>query len=196
MVQNISCEQTFPGNAVPACVAKGDYVDIKSRSGGTIIAASGTVVGDTTVRARCTSTGLDIRIAKINSTETDSRNFNANNDAWFRREPVSKLPLGWTHPQSSLFASTLTAPCARKFITTPSSGCGNNEYGVNRRRYLLTWKVRSPFSRKSTICRAAAMPALMFASSVCAPIFLAVKRTRSANCALRSAWQSGATSET
>lgn len=41
--------------------------------------------------------------------------------------------------------------------------------------YLLTWKVQSFLVKKSTICLAAAKPALLFASEVCAPIFFGVK---------------------
>ena len=40
----------------------------------------------------------------------------------------------------------------------------------------FTWNVLSPFSKKLTIWRAAARPALMLASAVCAPIFLEVKQ--------------------
>lgn len=41
--------------------------------------------------------------------------------------------------------------------------------------YLLTWNEQSFLVKKSTIWRAAANPALLFASAVCAPIFLGVK---------------------
>merc|ERR1712190_444463 len=44
--------------------------------------------------------------------------------------------------------------------------------------YALTWKRTSPFSKKLTIWFAAATPALLLASSVCAPIFFFVKISR------------------
>ena len=50
-------------------------------------------------------------------------------------------------------------------------------YGAkNLAHYLFTWKRVLPFWMKSTICLAAAMPALMFASAVCAPIFFGVAK--------------------
>ena len=42
--------------------------------------------------------------------------------------------------------------------------------------YLLTWNFVSPSLKKALICLAAAMPALMLASAVCAPIFLGVEK--------------------
>ncbi len=42
--------------------------------------------------------------------------------------------------------------------------------------YLLTWNLVSPSLKKALICFAAAMPALMFASAVCAPIFFGVEK--------------------
>gem|GEM_PF-3523034 len=51
--------------------------------------------------------------------------------------------------------------------------CGRGKKGAVQ-NYLFTWKVLSPFSKKPTICRAAARPALMLASEVSAPIFFLV----------------------
>lgn len=42
--------------------------------------------------------------------------------------------------------------------------------------YLLTWNLVSPSLKKAFICFAAAIPALMFASAVCAPIFFGVEK--------------------
>ena len=42
--------------------------------------------------------------------------------------------------------------------------------------YLLTWNLVSPSLKKALICLAAAIPALMFASAVCAPIFFGVEK--------------------
>ncbi len=42
--------------------------------------------------------------------------------------------------------------------------------------YLFTWKRVSPSLKKALICLMAAMPALMLASAVCAPIFLGVEK--------------------
>ena len=42
--------------------------------------------------------------------------------------------------------------------------------------YLLTWNFVSPSLKNALICLAAAMPALMLASAVCAPIFLGVEK--------------------
>merc|ERR1719229_174254 len=44
--------------------------------------------------------------------------------------------------------------------------------------HAFTWNLTSPFSKKLTIWFAAATPALLFASSVWAPIFFLVKMTR------------------
>ena len=44
--------------------------------------------------------------------------------------------------------------------------------------YLFTWKRVFPVAKKSTIWRAAARPALTFASPVWAPIFFGVANTR------------------
>jgi len=59
---------------------------------------------------------------------------------------------------------------------------------------LLTWKVVSPFVKKPTICWMAAMPQLVFASSVCAPHLIALKQTRSLNFSTSSAAHLGTTS--
>jgi len=50
--------------------------------------------------------------------------------------------------------------------------------GTKLKNYLFTLKRISPFSKKSTICLAAAIPALLLASEVWAPIFLGVKKKR------------------
>lgn len=42
--------------------------------------------------------------------------------------------------------------------------------------YLFTWNFVMPSLMKPTICFAAAMPALVFASAVCAPIFFGVEK--------------------
>ena len=42
--------------------------------------------------------------------------------------------------------------------------------------YLFTWNLVSPSLKKALICLAAAIPALMLASAVCAPIFLGVEK--------------------
>lgn len=45
---------------------------------------------------------------------------------------------------------------------------------TGKKYYLLTWNLVHPSAKKAFICLAAAIPALMFASAVCAPIFLGV----------------------
>lgn len=42
--------------------------------------------------------------------------------------------------------------------------------------YLFTWNLVHPSLKNAFICFAAAMPALMFASAVCAPIFFGVEK--------------------
>ena len=42
--------------------------------------------------------------------------------------------------------------------------------------YLFTWNFVSPSLKKALICLAAAMPALVLASAVCAPIFFGVEK--------------------
>ena len=47
-------------------------------------------------------------------------------------------------------------------------------YGKNN--YLFTWNLVHPSLKNALICLAAAIPALIFASAVCAPIFLGVEK--------------------
>ena len=63
------------------------------------------------------------------------------------------------------------------------------------RPYLFTLKVWLPVAKKSAICFAAATPALIFASWVCAPIFLAVKRNLPFSFSSKAALASGSISE-
>ena len=60
--------------------------------------------------------------------------------------------------------------------------------------YLFTWNLFQPSFRYATTCSAAAMPALMLASNVWAPIFLGVKNTRSPNFSFIASAASGFTS--
>ena len=54
--------------------------------------------------------------------------------------------------------------------------CPSALYWNIRMDYLFTLNFSLPFLMKSTICFAAAMPALVLASVVCAPIFLGVEK--------------------
>ena len=55
----------------------------------------------------------------------------------------------------------------------PITACPHNRFYQN---YLFTWKRVSPSLKKALIWRAAAMPALVLASAVCAPIFFGVEK--------------------
>lgn len=54
--------------------------------------------------------------------------------------------------------------------------CPSALYWIIRVDYLFTLNFSLPFLMKSTICLAAAIPALVLASVVCAPIFLGVEK--------------------
>ncbi len=54
--------------------------------------------------------------------------------------------------------------------------CPSALYRIIRVDYLFTLNFSLPLLMKSTICLAAAIPALVLASVVCAPIFLGVEK--------------------
>ena len=72
--------------------------------------------------------------------------------------------------------------CGRRY-----GGRERYDYVFTVQHYLLTWKRVLPVAKKSAIWRAAASPALMLASAVCAPIFLGVANTRAPNFSCRTA---------
>lgn len=132
MIQmNTSCSKTFP--SLPACTHN-SYITLISKAGTNqvLVQSDGTtVIGGYNVRARCvnqpslSSYGLDIRIAKLSSAAAsgDPRLlFNHTTASSFQKEAVSKLPLGWSHPKSPLFAAPGLAPCAAEIAGSAPSG--------------------------------------------------------------------------
>jgi hypothetical protein len=124
MVMNrVDCPKTFPAAGVPACVAGGQYVDLRDAAGNVVVAASGsTTIGKWTIRARCEAAGLNIRVASLSpNAGRNALNFDAVRQSGFLREPTSNLNLDWSHPKSALFASESVAPCAHRFAA-PTTG--------------------------------------------------------------------------
>jgi hypothetical protein len=124
LLTRVDCAKTFPVAGAPACAATGSYIDLLDSAGKVVLAAAGTTsVGIWQVRAKCASTGLDIRVASLlKSAPASALAFEAKATSAFRAEPSSKVPLDWSHPKSPLFASTVQAPCAARFSPpTPSS---------------------------------------------------------------------------
>jgi hypothetical protein len=51
--ETTSCARTFPGGVPPAPCVNNTYLDLRSESNNIVVAASGTVIGQWTVRAKC-----------------------------------------------------------------------------------------------------------------------------------------------
>lgn len=137
IMEDVSCEQTFGTGATPPC-ADGSFVPLKNRAGNTIVGPNGTMIGDLTVLALCTSSGLDIRAAALTaSAPAAARWFSttppsvAPNPNWFRADEVNnRLPYNWYHPRAKLFAGSSSSPCSSLWNAPGSKVCPASNQAV------------------------------------------------------------------
>lgn len=115
----MSCDQTLAGiTSLSDC--DGQYIVVKDGRGNPLIADVGSSFGEWFVRAKCTTTGLDIRAASPRNPA--SNNFDTSiNPKEFRQDPLTKTVLDWNSHRAKLYPATFR-PCA-----SPSSG-GNGIY--------------------------------------------------------------------
>lgn len=119
----ISCTQTLLGFKDPVTECKtARYIALKTKSGSDLVAEKGSKVGTWFVRARCTSSGLDIRSARPKDEEY--ADFTGAGADKFRLDPVTDTPFDWQHEQAALFKDGL-APCTANFATAnaPAGPC-------------------------------------------------------------------------
>ncbi len=66
--ETTSCARTFPGGVPPAPCVNNTYLDLRSESNNIVVAASGTVIGQWTVRAKCNTIlgRIEVRSARLN----------------------------------------------------------------------------------------------------------------------------------
>jgi hypothetical protein len=89
------------------------------------------MIGDLTVLALCTGSGLDIRAAALTSTApAAARIFSTTppsvppNPAWFRVDEVNnRLPYSWYHPRARLFAGSSSSPCSSLWSAPGTKTC-------------------------------------------------------------------------
>lgn len=145
-----SCETTFasrPGR--PACSNPGTYIDVLGRpdaanpAGRPIIKAGGSKYGEWTVRALCTSSGLDIRASMIlkdfegeTSALTDWRNASSPSTDDFKKytkdyaSDSANRRYSWDHPLTKISSPGLLGLCNEYFSTTANTviGCNPGQY--------------------------------------------------------------------
>jgi hypothetical protein len=136
LADQMDCRRTL--SPVGAPCAAGTYVDLLEGDGSILVSSGGTAFGRWTIRALCTSTGLDIRAAALTplgSGQIQAREFGASNPDWFLRDEVAgNLSYDWSHGKSRLHAPTSSGLCASMFSGASSvMECGTNEFvaGVN-----------------------------------------------------------------
>ena len=145
-----SCETTFKNvTARPACSNPGSYIDILGKpatgfpNGRPIISANGSRYGSWTVRALCTSSGLDIRAAMIlkpfsgeTNTLTDWSSLSApsaENSVKYVKDHArdsSNSRYSWDHPLAKITNPDTLGLCNEFFSTTANTdiGCSDRQY--------------------------------------------------------------------
>lgn len=131
VVSSMSCSQTFASMpSRPPCPPGGVYIDIKSSPfGKTLIKSSGSKIGSWTVRALCTSEGLDIRAANIlpqyeaqTNTLSDWRTLSQPTNPEFYKKDHSRgrssSTLSWSHPLAKISSPGSLGLCSEYFATT------------------------------------------------------------------------------
>jgi hypothetical protein len=130
--QEIDCGRSF-GAANPPCVV-GSYVDLRGDNGQIVVASGGTTIGRWTVRARCLSTGVDVRAASLSAagrTQSGALDFDSQNTAWFLTDPgAANLLLHWGHIKAQLFEPSSGGYCSHLF------GAGNLTAQCNPNQYV------------------------------------------------------------
>ncbi|MEI8025913.1 MAG: prepilin-type N-terminal cleavage/methylation domain-containing protein [Pseudomonadota bacterium] len=145
-----SCQTTFasrPGR--PACSDPGTYIDVFGRpdaanpAGRPIIKAGGSKYGEWTVRALCTSSGLDIRASMIlkdfeseTNALTDWRNTSSPSTEDSKKytkdyaRDSANSRYSWDHPLTKISTPGLLGLCNEYFSTTANTviGCNPGEY--------------------------------------------------------------------
>lgn len=147
IIGSVDCKTTFQGISIPStCTSVGEFVDIKTApnpsfpGGKILISGAGTDFGKTTVRALCTSQGLDIRGAQIlpafqseRAALTDWRNLSIPaNPERYKKDVTFDDPsktFSWAHPQLRITRPGSTGLCS-KFFATPvaTAPCPNGSF--------------------------------------------------------------------
>jgi hypothetical protein len=109
----LNCDKTFSGNfADPTTACASDqYLDLRDRAGNTFLPASGKTIGSWDVRARCKSTGFEVRAAKITSASKDNTSawdFSTKTPGLFQSHPLrSGQTMTWSWDDSANQRHTL-----------------------------------------------------------------------------------------
>lgn len=109
ILQNVSCAETFSHSTSPSDPAcfNGQYIPLRSDTRGTLVDARGSLVGKWVVRARCTSGGIDLRIASPLPSQlanAAARDFGASSSLFRNDEINSALRYDWNHPGANMLA--------------------------------------------------------------------------------------------
>lgn len=130
--RGLDCTSTMTGRTMGNPCPTNAWIDLKAANGKVLVKADGTTKrGQWNIRALCSSTGLDIRVAKLTSAgaaNSSALEFSASTSSWFVRDEVNtKLEYSWKHPKAQL-----QPQCQYWFGGTPTTGsCGDNQIVKN-----------------------------------------------------------------
>ncbi len=168
----VSCSKTFVGAiATPRTNCSSDkYIDVRDANDNVLISASGSTVGVWSVRAQCTSTGLEIRSARLtpSATSTNWDFASVTPAAAFYKDPLSRQLMHWTWDAAGANKRHILINkgelCPEYFFTSPGGGgagsCTSQQYFgcVNEPKFkVVTGNMR--FS--TTSCTEGIKPALL-----------------------------------